>query len=85
MWMGAWSLIADWIDERFAVAKITGSCRFVIRSVFEGVAGCVSGGKSERSIERFGEWRRVGDDAPVGGVDISMAMADSCVGSQSSS
>lgn len=42
----------------------------------EGGEGCVSGGRSERSSERFGEWRRVGEVAPVGGVDISIAMVD---------
>lgn len=52
-------------------AKMVGSSRFVIRSVFEGVAGCTRGGRSVRSMLRFGLCLRLGDAAAMTGDRIS--------------
>jgi len=49
-------------------------------SVFDGGDGCDSAGRSVRSSERFGEWRRVEDDddpedeRDLGGVDTTVAI-----------
>ena len=75
------------MDSRLAVAKISGAWRLVIRRMFEGAAGWDNGGRSERSRERFGEWRRrLGreGEAPVegGGVSITAAIGVCCLLSQ---
>lgn len=51
-WMGAVALINSLMVWRFSALKISGSCKFVIRSVFDGGEGGVSGGSEERSNER---------------------------------
>lgn len=58
-WRSAWAQMASRIDWRFWAAKQAGSERFVMMSVLEGSEGVVRAGRSERSIERFGEWRRL--------------------------
>lgn len=39
VWIGAWALMAWVMDSRFAAAKMEGSARLVIRSVFVGGEG----------------------------------------------
>lgn len=77
LWRGACCSSARRMLSRFAAWKISGACRFVIRSVLVGGEGCMSGGRSDRSMDMLGEWRRElrGDAsaAVVGGVDISIA------------
>ena len=81
VWTDACSLMARWMLSRFAAVKISGACKLVMRSVLLGGEGCESGGKSERSIERFGEWRfdlDGGDGEWLlddGGVETSIAIA----------
>lgn len=59
--------------SRFAAWKISRLCRLVIKSVLLGGEGVTSGGRSDRSMLRFGDWRRdLGEVA--GGVEISMAI-----------
>ena len=43
---------------RFVGVKMRGSSKFVIIRVLDGGVGCERAGRSERSMERFGEWRR---------------------------
>lgn len=63
--------------SRFDDANISGASRLVIKSVLLGGVGWLRGGRSVRSIERFGEWRLRDGDAPFddGGVDTSIAVA----------
>ena len=78
VWIAACSLIARWMLSRFAAVKISGAWRLVTRSVLLGGVGWESGGRSERSMERFGEWRLVGDGEAAedcGGVEMSIVNA----------
>lgn len=73
----AWSLMAVWMDWRFAEVKISGLLRLVMRRVLEGGVGCCRGGRSERSSDMFGECRfdGVGGEwADEGGVETSIAI-----------
>ena len=68
--------------SRFAAVKISGACRLVMRRVLLGGEGWLSGGRSERSMERFGEGRLLRDVGlglgewvlEVGGVETSIAI-----------
>jgi hypothetical protein len=50
-WMGAEELMRSLIVCKLSARKISVSCKFVMRRVFEGGVGCVRGGMVERSIE----------------------------------
>lgn len=49
-WIGADALIRSRIVWRLSGRKISGSCRFVMRRVFEGGVGMDIGGRLERSM-----------------------------------
>lgn len=58
--------------------KISGACRFVMRRVLLGCAGSMSGGRSERSRDMFGERDFLepgcGEESlDIGGVEMSIA------------
>jgi hypothetical protein len=67
--------------SKFAAVKISGACRLVMSRVLLGGDGWESAGKSDKSMERLGEWRfdlEVGDGEWLlddGGVETSIAIA----------
>lgn len=75
VWIFACWLIAWVMLSRFAAVKISGALRLVMRRVLLGGVGCESAGKSERSMERFGERRREGDVGEGAGDICMMAVA----------
>ena len=65
--------------------KISGAVRLVIRRVLLGGVGWLRGGRSERSRERFREWRLLLREVglgewvvEVGGVETSIAIVALC-------
>lgn len=60
-WVVAWASRADFMLARFGAVKIEGSLRLVIIRVLEGGVGCESWGRSLKSRESEGEWRRFVD------------------------
>lgn len=62
-WIGADALINSLIVWRLSARNISGSCRLVMRSVFDGGDGWLSGGREERSSERgVRDLEETGDD-----------------------
>ena len=75
VWIGACSLMARWMLSKLADVKISGAWRLVMSRVLLGGDGWLRGGRSVRSIERFGERRFDGDCAfDDGGVETSIAI-----------
>lgn len=65
-WIGAEVLMSSRMVWRLSARKTEGSCKLVMRSVFDGGVGICNGGIAERSIDIFAlEAREVGRD--VGG------------------
>lgn len=62
-WIGAEALMRSLMVWRLSGRKISGSWRLVIRRVFDGGVGWMSGGRVERSMERgvLERWEDLGE------------------------